>query len=97
MLRHKYLELNVSVKQTIEEKLTAKFSPTMLEVIDQSHKHRGHVGSKPEGETHFHVNMNAQAFEGESRVARQRLVYDCLKEDLEGPVHALSLKLGTEE
>jgi len=90
------LEQKVSVKQTLKEKLTASLEQAMLEVIDQSHKHRGHVGSRPEGETHFHVNRNAKEVEGESRVARQRLVYDCLKEDLEGPVHALSLKLGTE-
>jgi BolA protein len=88
---------NLRVKQTLQDKLTTDFSPSLLEVIDQSHKHKGHVGSRPEGETHFHVNMNAKAFDGINRVDRQRLVYACLKEELEGPVHALSLSLNADK
>lgn len=83
----------MSVKETIEKKLTAEFAPSALEVIDQSHKHKGHIGARPEGETHFHVDMQSNIFDGKNRVDRQRMVYDCLKDELEGPVHALSLSL----
>lgn len=86
----------MSVKEILEKKLNATFSPTLLEVVDQSHKHKGHVGSRPEGETHFHLNMNSSLFDGQNRVARQRLVHDCLKEELKERVHALSMKLGTD-
>ena len=91
------LEKKMSVKETLEKKLKETFEPSQLEVIDQSHKHRGHVGSRPEGETHFHLNMEAKAFAGESRVSRQRMVHECLKEELKGRVHALSMSLGAED
>ena len=87
----------MSVKEIIEQKLEETFSPTLLEVIDQSHKHAGHSGARPEGETHFHVDMQSKLFSGISRVDRQRMVYSCLKDELDGPVHALSLSLSPEE
>ncbi|WP_321394653.1 BolA family protein [Emcibacter sp.] len=83
----------MKVAESIREKLTRELSPEQLEVIDQSCDHAGHSGARPEGETHFHVNMVASAFDGLNRVARQRLVYKILAEELAGPVHALSLNL----
>ena len=81
----------MSVADTIREKLTARFAPTRLAVIDESHRHAGHAGARPEGETHFAVTITSAAFAGLNRVARQRLVYDVLKQELASRVHALSL------
>lgn len=81
------------VRQRIQTKLTAAFAPEHLEIEDESHKHAGHVGARPEGETHFHVTMTAEAFAGQTRVTRQREVYRVLAEELAGPVHALGLTL----
>ena len=83
----------MSVADTIRAKLADAFAPSSLEVVDESHMHRGHVGARPGGETHFRVFMTASAFEGLSRVERQRRVYDILAEELAGPVHALACKL----
>ena len=85
----------MSVADTIRAKLAQAFAPSALDVIDESHLHRGHVGARPGGETHFRVVMTAAAFEGLSRVERQRRVYDTLADELAGPVHALALKLDT--
>lgn len=88
----------MTVKENIEKKVNAALSPEFLEVIDESHKHAGHVGARPEGETHFHINMTASALNGQNRVARQRTIYKVLSDELAGPVHALSLTLkGTED
>ncbi len=87
----------MSVADTIRTKLAEAFAPTALDVVDESHMHRGHVGARPGGETHFRVFMTAAAFEGLSRVERQRRVYDALAEELAGPVHALALKLDAPE
>jgi BolA protein len=84
--------MNMTVADTIEQKLTETLSPSSLEVIDESHKHAGHAGSRPEGETHFRVEIIAPVFEGKSRVERQRLVYGVLSEEMAGPIHALALK-----
>ncbi len=81
----------MSVADTIRRKLTDQFAPTRLEVEDESHRHIGHEGARPGGETHFAVIIVSAAFVGQSRVARQRLVYQTLAEELASRVHALSL------
>jgi BolA protein len=79
------------VADTIRRKLVARFAPARLDIIDESHRHAGHAGARPEGETHFAVTIVAAAFAGKSRLARQRLVYETLAEELRTRVHALSL------
>ena len=81
------------IADQISEKLTATFAPLALEVIDESHLHEGHSGARPGGETHFRVKMTAAAFDGLSRLERQRAVLEVLSGELAGPVHALALKL----
>ena len=81
----------MSVADTIRQKLTERFAPTRLEVEDESHRHIGHEGARPGGETHFVVKVVSAAFAGQSRVARQRLVYETLAAELATRVHALSL------
>jgi len=81
----------VSVAETIRSKLTDRFAPTRLVIMDESHRHAGHAGARPEGETHFAVTIVASAFAGLNRVARQRLVYETLADELATRVHALSL------
>jgi BolA family transcriptional regulator, general stress-responsive regulator len=79
------------VANRIREKLTAGLQPVRLTIHDESHRHAGHAGARPEGESHFRVEIVAAVFAGESRVARQRRVYALLAEELAGPVHALAL------
>jgi BolA family transcriptional regulator, general stress-responsive regulator len=79
------------VAQRIREKLTSALNPTRLEVVDESHRHAGHAGARPGGETHFRVEVVAAAFQGKSRIERQRLVYGALKEEMSEQIHALSL------
>ncbi|MBL8667775.1 MAG: BolA family transcriptional regulator [Rhodospirillales bacterium] len=86
-----------TVADRIRRKLTSALAPRRLVVLDESHRHAGHAGSRPEGETHFRVEITSAAFSGLSRVARQRLVYDVLAEELRDPVHALSLATTTPE
>lgn len=81
----------MSVADTIREKLAARFAPARLDIIDESHRHVGHAGARPEGETHFAVTIVSSAFADLGRVARQRLVYDALADELKNRVHALSL------
>jgi BolA protein len=81
-----------AILEAIRGKLTAKFQPQRLEVTDDSDRHAGHAGAPEGGESHFNILIEAAAFSGMNRVARQRAVYGALREELEGPVHALSLK-----
>ncbi|MDP4823165.1 MAG: BolA family transcriptional regulator [Aestuariivirgaceae bacterium] len=80
-----------TVGQTITAKLKEAFQPATLEVVDESHRHHGHSGARPEGETHFRIVLRSEAFRGKSRLDRQRMVNAALAEELRGPVHALSM------
>jgi BolA protein len=84
-----------AVAQSLTKKLTDALSPEKLEIVDQSALHAGHAGATPGGETHFDIAITAAAFQGLSRVSRQRLVYSVVAEELAGPVHALSLTTKT--
>ncbi|HJQ60457.1 MAG TPA: BolA family protein [Vineibacter sp.] len=80
-----------AVADSIEQKLRAALAPTVLRVTDDSAKHAGHSGARDGGESHFTVEIVSAAFDGKSRVARQRLVYDLLKAEFAAGLHALAL------
>ena len=81
-----------AIFEAIQNKLTEAFAPTRLEIEDDSARHAGHAGARASGESHFNVVIQSQAFEGAPKVARQRMVYRTLAEELAGPLHALSVK-----
>jgi len=77
--------------------LTDTFAPSVLEVIDDSAHHAGHMGAAAGGQTHYSVLIVSEAFRGMSRVARSRAVHQALAPEFEGGMHALSLRLRTPE
>ena len=74
----------------VESALGAAFAPTMLVVQDDSHLHAGHAGAR-EGR-HFSVRAVSERFTGLTRVARHRLVYDCLGPLMRNGIHALAVE-----
>jgi BolA protein len=83
----------MSVRHDIEKKLSLKFTPSHLEVLDESEKHRGHAGSRPGGETHFRVRISSPQLDSLSRVAQHRAVMDTLDTELKSGVHALAIEV----
>jgi len=83
----------MSVRDQIAAKLSLKFTPSHLEVLDESEKHRGHGGYREGGETHFRVRIAAPAFASMSRLARHRAVMDTLDAELKAGVHALAVEV----
>ncbi len=78
--------------ERIRTKLTEALAPVRLVIVDDSHRHAGHAGHDPLGETHFDVTVVSTVFAGRSRVERQRLVYEILAQELSERVHALALR-----
>lgn len=85
----------MAVAETIKRKLTAALAPARLDIADESARHAGHAGARPEGESHFRVAIVSSRFEGLPRLARQRLVYDILADELKSDIHALALQTRT--
>ena len=74
----------------IEALLREKFSPTKLQIKDQSHLHAGHAGSQ-DGRGHYEVTIVADAFVGQRPIARHRMIYDALGSLMETDIHALRI------
>jgi BolA protein len=84
---------NMTRTQRIEARLRDAFQPRLLEVVDESERHRGHAGYQDGGESHFHVTIAADAFAGLSRIARHRAIHAALGKELVAEIHALGLSV----
>jgi BolA protein len=80
--------------EQIETRLRDALSPRELTVQDDSESHRGHAGFQDGGESHFHVIIRSDAFAGQSRINRHRMVHKALGPELVAAIHALSMDLG---
>ena len=80
-------------ESTIYNKLHEFFKPEVLEVINDSDKHRGHSGSPNSGNSHFSVTIKSEKLDGLSRINGQRAIHKVLEKDLSEYIHALSIKI----
>ena len=84
---------DMSLEDTIKKKLQERFRPDVLIVENESHKHKGHAGDNGTGESHFKVTIKANELSEVSRVAAHTMVFDCLKNEMESQIHALSISV----
>lgn len=77
--------------------LLTAFAGSEVSILDESHRHAGHAGAAPGGQTHYAVAVVSPAFAGMSRVARSRAVHAALAAEFGSGLHALSLRLQTPE
>ncbi len=82
----------MSVAGQIHSILNEEFAPQSLEVKDDSAKHAGHSGARPQGESHFTVTIVSDKFKGMGRVARHRAVYAPLQPLFDQGLHALAIE-----
>ena len=80
--------MNVPATQ-LDAALRDALAPSVLQVQDDSQLHAGHAGAR-EGR-HFSVRIVSSRFEGCSRVARHRLVYDAAAALMKTGIHALAI------
>lgn len=78
--------------EIIAARLTGALAPSHLEVVNDSHHHRGHLGDDGTGESHWTVVVESAAFAGLNRVQRQRLINTALADLLVQRIHALAIK-----
>jgi BolA protein len=79
------------VARAIRQRLTETLAPSRLDLVDQSARHAGHAGARPEGESHFELTIVAEAFAGKNRIERQRMVFAALGDLMQTDIHALAI------
>ncbi len=81
-----------STQQKIKERLARHFEPSLLEVIDESHLHVGHVGAQ-DGRGHYKVRIASDTLNGLSRMAQHRRIYEVVGELMKTEIHALNIEV----
>mgnify|MGYP006187553441 CR=1 FL=1 len=86
-----------TVAEEMHALLTTAFAPARLAIINDSAKHSGHMGDDGSGESHFTIEIDADAFAPMNRLARQRAVIAALGDIVGQRVHAVAIKAGVPE
>jgi BolA protein len=89
--------MTTGMEDILAGKLARALQPSVLEIVNESARHSGHAGDDGSGESHFHALIVSDKFTGKSRIERQRQVYEVLRDEMAGKIHALSLRLLTNE
>jgi len=90
-----HLSAMLTRAERIEAVLRQHLTPELVRVADDSRLHAGHAGAQPGGQTHYSVLVVAEAFRGQTRIARSRAVHALLEGEFQGGLHALALTLRT--
>ena len=89
-------QVNVDPAVAMMEHRLATLAPELVEIYDESGEHVGHAGAQGAG-GHYQLLIVSLRFEGQSRVARHRLVYAALGEMMQKEIHALAITALTPE
>ena len=76
----------------IKIKLLENIKIEKLEIVDNSHKHRGHKFFSPE-KFHLHLKIESSYLKSISRINAQKLIMKTLQEDLKNKIHALEISI----
>lgn len=82
--------------EIIRTRLETALDADHIEIQDDSALHAGHLGAQGGG-GHYRVLVVSSRFEGLTRVAAQRLVYQALGDLMIGEIHALEMRTLTPE
>lgn len=82
----------MSLAETIKTKIEKAINPEYIEVINESHLHKGHAGDDGSGQSHFKLMVASKSFEGMSRLQIQRQIYTILSQEMQDNIHALSIE-----
>ena len=83
----------MGLEAEIRDRLTARFQPQSLEIVNESARHAGHAGDDGSGESHWRVRIEAAAFGDMARIDRHRAVHAALGPEIMGRIHALALEI----
>ncbi len=83
----------MTIQEEIEDILNKEFSPTFLNVVNNSHLHKGHSGDDGSGNTHFLVEIDTDVFKKYNRLECHRMVYKSLNDIVNDRIHSLEISI----
>ena len=78
--------------EEIQTKLNNEIEIENIEIIDNSHKHRGHKFSSPE-KFHLHLKIKSLYLSSISRVNAHKIIMKVLSNELKTKIHALEISI----
>lgn len=81
-------ELIDLVKRTLE----TQFSPSNLQINDESAAHAGHVGAQG-GMKHLSISISSNVLDNLSKVLAHKAIYESLGTLMQTDIHALRIKI----
>ena len=79
----------------IENLISQKINMIDFQIIDESHKHVNHKKDTSGG--HFKLFIVSDDFENMTLINRHKLIYNCLDSMMKKDIHAISMKLVTNQ
>ncbi len=80
------------MQSSIEKSLKENLSPSLLEVINESHLHANHQDFPNEGETHFAIKIVSETFRGKSKLQQHKMVYKALSHLFQKGLHSVRIE-----
>ena len=74
------------------KKLNNEIEIEHIEIIDNSHKHKGHKSFSPE-KYHLQLKIKSLYLDSISRINAQKMIMKVLKDDLDTKIHALEISI----
>tara|TARA_B100000902_G_C26929506_1_gene725660 strand:- start:277 stop:534 length:258 start_codon:yes stop_codon:yes gene_type:complete len=78
--------------EEIITKLKKEIEIENVEIIDNTHKHKGHKFYSP-GKYHLHLKIKSLYLKSISRVSAQKKIMKTLSDDLKSKIHALEISI----
>tara|TARA_B100000963_G_scaffold11942_1_gene9235 strand:- start:547 stop:804 length:258 start_codon:yes stop_codon:yes gene_type:complete len=76
----------------IEKKLSSEIEIEKIEIVDNSHKHKGHKYFSPD-KFHLHIKIKSLYLNSLTRVSAQKMIMKILNNDLKTKIHALEISI----
>jgi len=82
-----------NLQQNIEKKIKENLNPEILNIINNSHLHKGHMGDNGTNETHFKIEIRSSNLDNLNRIQAHRKINSLLREEFDQGLHALEIKI----
>ena len=82
----------IKLFEEIKTKITNKFNPDQLELIDNSRFHTSHK-SVDSNKFHLKIIIKSQALKKMSQIEAHKAIFSALKDEMQSKIHALEIEI----